>query len=1191
MPEVDKRLAFSSLEQQRREDPIDIPEILRGSAVDAQTLSGTPVAAEGGKVEEAIRSLFPKTVGASAVSFAEGGAAADTSVSLRIGCVLSGGQASGGHNVIVGVSDWLKANATGPDTALIGFLDGPHGIFTGNYIELTEERVSLYRNSGGFDMIGSGRHKIHEPDQFAGALRHAQELRLNGIVVIGGDDSNTNAAVLGEYFATQGCECVVVGAPKTIDGDLKLAEVGLETSFGFDSACKCYSECIGNIQTDCYASQKYYHFVRLMGRSASHIALECALQCHPNMCLIGEEVNEKALTPKDVAIQIADMIAARAKEGKHYGTVLVPEGLIEFFPAVQSLITEINDALGGGTEATSEALRGVLTAEAFETLSSLPEEIQKQLILDRDPHGNVQVSAIETEALLISMAGAILAERRAEGSYSGSFPDGAQSHFLGYEGRSLPPTLFDSSYCYGLGHVVGLLVQRRLNGFIAVIKNLNRPVAEWQPGGVPLTSMMTVERRLGKDKPVIRKALVELGQEPFTSFVALRDGWATGDHYRNPGPIQYQGPASTGGNFTLASTDPAAVGDLQTLISQGETTPAEVTLGNREETVFASHKLPANISPLQAQRLGAPPSCPPVLHCKNLNMERSAQLLDSALADAFPATSSQDVLELSAGSDSEAPAGAAKVGVVFCGRQNPAGHNIVAGLLQYLTESAGAGSALLGFLNGTKGLCAGSSLALDSATIDMFLNQGGFDMLGRSAEQLKTATQLGAAAETCSKLQLDGLVLVGGRHTLTDTALLAEHFAKHGCGTRVLAVPTSIERDITHPLIESTVGFDTITRVLASLIANISTDGRSAKKYWYFIRLPGRGTSHITLEAAARSQPNVVLLSEEVTKRGMNLRDVVTYVADIIAARAADGRNYGVVVLPEGLISAIPELATLVNDINALMASDAGSGKMSCEEAAEALSKATPWSAATFRSFPARVQSQLLLEREVHGTVQLSQIELERLLDELVGAELGRRKAAGSYEGKYSALCHYFGYQTRSALPSLFDANLGYTLGMTAAALIASGQDVTGQVAIARGLIKPVQEWSVGSVPVTSLLSLNIMPTVPPTWQVSSAGVSLTARPYQLLAAQREAWAKGDLYLQPGSTQFDGPSAEELSYTLTEEQSALAETMAKIEGQVASLLRICRQAYTPQVSPAGDPLLTLRLLVLTRAFFFVARSC
>ena len=467
-------------------------------------------------------------------------------------------------------------------------------------------------------------------------------------------------------------------------------------STGFDSACKCYSECIGNIQTDCLASQKYYHFVRLMGRSASHIALECALQCHPNMCLIGEEVAAQSLTPRDVASQIADVIAARAVEGKHYGTILVPEGLIEFFPAVQTLITEINDALGSGTEATAEALSEVLSVESYDTLSSLPSEIQLQLILDRDPHGNVQVSAIETEALLISMAGAILAERRKAGTYSGSFPAGAQSHFLGYEGRSLPPTLFDSSYCYGLGHVAGLLVRQRLNGFIAVLRNLNRPVNEWLPGGIPLTSMMCVERRLGQEKPVIRKALVELEQEPFLSYVALRDGWAAGDHFRNPGPIQYAGAAGQGTNFTLASTDRSlAAGAVRHMVAEsGLYAPVAVKLGTHLESKFACWKSPTNLSPLQAQRLATPPECPAVLSMSSfsllqgcgLKMLESPQQLENALNDAFPATSQQNVIELQR-SDPRVPLEPSvtahqttplRIGVVFCGRQNPAGHNIIA---------------------------------------------------------------------------------------------------------------------------------------------------------------------------------------------------------------------------------------------------------------------------------------------------------------------------------------------------------------------------------------------------------------------------------------------------------------------------------------------------------------------------------
>lgn len=963
---------FSALEQERRTAPVPLPPVLTTPHIRAEPIQGTPTAAGGDDVVKAIGALFPTIVGADAIEFVRG-PAADTGVSLRIGCVLSGDQASGGHNVISGLFDWIRANATGPSSALFGFLDGPQGIYNGNYIELYQDRVSLYRNQGGFDMIGSGRHKIHG-SQFGQALKVAQKLRLDGIVIIGGDESNTNAAMLGEYFQKEGCSCVVVGVPKTIDGDLKLPEVGLETSFGFDSACKCYSECIGNIQTDCCASQKYYHFVRLMGCSASHIALECAMQCHPNMCLIGEEVAAKALTPRDVATQVADMINTRAARGQHFGTVLVPEGLIGFFPSVQALITEINDALDSGTEPTVQALSKVLSPETNDTMSSLPAEIQLQLILDRDPHGNVQVSAIETEAMLISMAGTILDERRKAGTYDGQFPVGAQSHFLGYEGRSLLPTLFDSSYCYGLGHVAGLLVRHHFNGYIAVLRNLNRGVSEWLPGGVPLTSLMTVERRLGKEKPVIRKALVELQQEPFLSFAALRDGWASSDQYRNPGPIQYTGHTANGGNFTLASTDTGlAPGVFRRMIAEsGLYAPTPVTLGSFLEIRFACQKTPANLSPLQALRLASPPECPvalanasfSLLQGCGLQVQRSAQQLDAMLPDAFPAGSQQSIIELvpsnpqsfsspSEGAHQNTPS---RIGIVFCGRQNPAGHNIIAGLRTFLFKCCAPGSILIGFLNGTKGMCQQKHVELGDDTIAMFLNQGGFDMLGRSSEQLHTPTQLAAATECCVSLKLDGLVLVGGRHTLTDTAILSEHISNTvACNTRVIAVPSSIERDIVHPLIETTAGFDTVTRVMASLIANIATDGRSTKKYWYFIRLPGRDTSHIALEAAARTQPNIVLLAEEVIKRGMNLRSVVTYVTDIICQRAEAGKNYGVFVMPEGLVSAIPEIRNLVDDINTLIGANeqttprgAGAGGtteridlMNCEAVAEALAKAT----------------------------------------------------------------------------------------------------------------------------------------------------------------------------------------------------------------------------------------------------------
>ncbi len=502
-----------------------LPSILH----DLTQLRAVPSASANAVVE-----LFPHISGQSKLTIISGGSREARRLH-RVGVVLSGGQAAGGHNVIIGLFEALRQ--LNPASQLFGFLNGPSGIIKGQYRELVASELHLYLNSGGFDLIGSGRTKIETPEQLAAAKKTIEALQLDGLVIIGGDDSNTNAAMLGEYLRSQGCVCNVVGAPKTIDGDLRSDDI--EVSFGFDTACRTYSEAIGNICRDALSAKKYYHFIRLMGRSASHITLECALQTHPNLAIIGEEVAQQSLTLQQVAERIADVIGVRADAGKDYGVILLPEGLIEFIPDCKALIKELNTLLANGSSAIEDVLPQ-LTPSAANCLQAMPKEIQAQLLLDRDPHGNVQVSKIETERLFIAMVSDMLQQRSQQGKYSGKF--NAQPHFLGYEGRACFPTRFDSSYCYALGYTCALLVDAAANGYIAFVKGLARPVEEWEVGGAPLTSMIHLEERKGSRKPVIRKALVSLDGTAFALFASQREGWVLDDNYRYPGPIQFFGP-------------------------------------------------------------------------------------------------------------------------------------------------------------------------------------------------------------------------------------------------------------------------------------------------------------------------------------------------------------------------------------------------------------------------------------------------------------------------------------------------------------------------------------------------------------------------------------------------------------------------------------------------------------------------
>ena len=492
--------------------------------------------------QEEIKQLFPNTYGMPVVEFVQGEACEHEP--MNVGVILSGGQAPGGHNVICGIFDALKK--LNPENRLYGFLMGPGGLVDHHYKELTADIIDNYRNTGGFDMIGSGRTKLEKVEQFEKGLEVIRELNIKAIVIIGGDDSNTNACVLAEYYAAKNYGVQVIGCPKTIDGDLKNDQI--EASFGFDTATKTYSELIGNIERDCNSARKYWHFIKLMGRSASHIALECALQCQPNICIVSEEVEAKDQTLNDIVEQICKAVAKRAEDGNNYGVVLVPEGLIEFIPAIGRLIDELNDLLAAHgneykdlePEAQREYILKHLSKENAATFETLPEDVAHQLSLDRDPHGNVQVSLIETEKLLSDMCVAQLAKWAKEGKYVGKFA--TLHHFFGYEGRCATPSNFDADYCYALGTSAAQLIANGKTGYMAIVQNTTAPRDEWKAGGVPITMMMNIERRNGENKPVIKKALVKLDGNPFKTFVSMRDKWARETCYVYPGPIQYWGP-------------------------------------------------------------------------------------------------------------------------------------------------------------------------------------------------------------------------------------------------------------------------------------------------------------------------------------------------------------------------------------------------------------------------------------------------------------------------------------------------------------------------------------------------------------------------------------------------------------------------------------------------------------------------
>lgn len=535
---------LSPLQKARYAYTPKLPGMLRHgiSEICVQEGSATQSVADQAKIKE----LFPNTYGKNEITFQKGKNTAPAKKQV-VGVILSGGQAPGGHNVVCGLYDALKA--TNSENVLLGFKNGPSGLIEDDYLTFDDAYIDQFRNTGGFDIIGSGRTKLETEEQFAVAAQVCEKHGITAIVIIGGDDSNTNAAVLAEYFAAHNTGVQVIGCPKTIDGDLKNEDI--ECSFGFDTATKTYSELIGNIERDANSAKKYWHFIKVMGRSASHVAMECALETQPNICLISEEVSAQKMSLSTIADYIADSVEKRAAKGLNFGVAIIPEGVVEFVPEFSMLIAEINELLAGSKAIAFNALatwkekyefieKG-LSKEAMAVFAILPEGIQQQLFLERDPHGNVQVSLIESEKLFSALVKDKLAQRKKAGTYTGKF--NPLHHFFGYEGRCAFPSNFDADYCYSLGYNAFMLIQYGYNGYLSKVSNLSKPAEEWVAGGMPITKMMNIERRHGEDKPVIKKALVELDGKPFQYFAAHRDQWAVETAYTYPGAIQYFGPA------------------------------------------------------------------------------------------------------------------------------------------------------------------------------------------------------------------------------------------------------------------------------------------------------------------------------------------------------------------------------------------------------------------------------------------------------------------------------------------------------------------------------------------------------------------------------------------------------------------------------------------------------------------------
>jgi 6-phosphofructokinase 1 len=1168
------RKAYSDLQRERLQTDCQkyLPTVLEGRP-EAVKKEAVPASA---KDADTIKGLFPSTYDTPLVEFVKGAFAdkAAKNSPIKVGVVLSGGQAPGGHNVIAGIFDGIKQ--WHPDSRMIGFLDGPHGIFTGTFVEITATIMDGFRNTGGFDMLGSGRHKIESEEQFKDSMAVCQGIGLDGLVVIGGDDSNTNGAVLAEYFKANGCKTKVVGAPKTIDGDLKCPP-HIPVSFGFDTACKTYATLVGNVAVDALSAQKYYHLVRLMGRSASNIALEVGLITRPNACLLGEEVAAKKQSLRDLTVELADMVEQRSNLGKDYGVVVLPEGLIEFIPEFNNLIAEINDKLAApGVEATEESVLAVLSPENVESFKYLPNFIRAQLLLDRDPHGNVQVAKIETEKLLAATISAELEERRGKGTYKGHFSP--QFHAFGYEGRAGLPTVFDASYCYALGYTATALLANGLTGLIASVKNLLAPVKEWQCGGVPITSLCVIERRKGKDKPVIRKALVELDgplSQPFTAWQKIRNQLMLMDAYSVPGPTQFdmEGcPASTDIPISLQ-------------LELGKVLPglvAPVEAKKMGKILFAPQPVETR-SALQQWRMQRTQRLPHDLAEFNMaacQIELGAATYNAMSKDDMESMS-KHFSELEApllkviAADGRGPVPSnQKIGVVFSGRQSPGCHDLICGLVDMI----GATGKLIGFVGGTQGLFTKQCVDLTPEMCHSYKGTGGLDLLGRTVDRIKSESELDSVRKACEELGLTGLVLVGGTRSNTDAAFVAEHFKNNGQKTAVVGVPCGIEGSMINEFIEASIGFDSVSKASSQLVGNTAIDGSSARKYYYFLKLMDGGstggaasTSHVALEVALQTKPNLLLLTEEVDQQRMSLRDVVHHVADFVSQRAANGKNFGTILVAEGLLEAIPEFHTLLQELEGI--------PMPCTME-KALPELTQWSRALFQSLPEFMQKELLFERQSNAAVQLSALETERLIAELTEDVLNKRKKMGTYKGGFSQVCQFLGYQARCSMPSDFDSDYAYALGGTAALLAAYGN--SGYMANVSQLSKPVEQWQAGGVPLTAMMS--VPPHLP--HESRRAAPSIRPRKVDLESSAFLQWckirdecAKEELYENPGPIQFSGPSAGRVSHTITCKYPYIQE-LTYLKEQITEMSAKLRPGCDPRkVLVAKQSLKTLNLIL------------
>ncbi|OII71635.1 phosphofructokinase family protein [Cryptosporidium andersoni] len=1231
-------------------------------------------------------SFFPMTIGS---KFVELRAISESTwqhyPARRVGVVLSGGQAAGGHNVIAGIMSYIKV--CNPSSQLFGFLGGPEGVYTERYIELKEELImSQFRNQGGFNIICSGRHKIETEEQMQASLNVCEKLQLNGLIIIGGDDSNTNAAILAEYFKKEGSNIVVIGCPKTIDGDLK-NEV-IETSFGYDTATKVYCEEIGSIMTSLLTKRDRYHFVRLMGRSASHITLECALQTHPNLTFIGEEIKEKNRSLMSIIDEIVEMILLRESMDKKFGIVLLPEGLIEFIPEFEVLIKEFNSALLIDTN--KEQIISRLSNEARNLFQELPPEVQNQLLLERDPHGNVQVAKIATEDLLVHLTITKLKEIGKE-----YLLNNAKTHYLGYEGRCALPSNFDSNYCYALGHAAGALIDNRCTGYMAIIRNLHEHPKLWIPAGCPLINMMNIEVRKGKSVPVIKKYLVELDGVLFNLFSKVREHWKVIDYYRNPGPIQFDGPLADISNYMICHpkiedllpipnkdgnqiTSIGCVSPLQMyrckeilltpslLSSKTICTEEEYFSSDTDVTSLLLSKLPFQLNKTNNKTLVFCEDNDLIRNNGNLLTNQISQFSNSLniINNSQSTSTPQSIINSLNFTNTNVGSNVCDFGSGYSIPPSPSSNSpyCIGFLLIGLCQPPGTQNVINGILdnfinlnkivifNSIDSLYSGKGYVvnLDESTREIYsylLNNGGCQFPCSKYEPVALNLQYNEGSDNIEEkddekfnrsvwapfenilmddiwkvfdyYNMSGLVVLGDSDAITIASYLTENLCRINYNkTCIVTIPTSLENNVKNPMIDTCIGFDTVTHNCSTLVGNLLIDAASATKYWYFMKLIGSKTSNLVLETSLQTHPNIVVIPERYSSSEckyvesgimeVTLDDIITEICDIICLRNNIGDSFGGIIISEGILDQVyptKEYRRLIFEklaVDQYDNNEEGNYKVKTnltanQDSIKNISKLSNLTSneisviEDFKSIFKKVEEKLI--RKIETCPLIEDVPTELIIAQLVNEELIYRKTQGIYKGNFSYVCFNFGYQVSSTVPTELDCNLGYLNGKLAGKIIEKNL-IGGYMTGIKGICSKIEDWYFYAIPLTSLLHLNMKDNIEKMMmmivnkrnsnssnvkQVNKGGniynnslmtkVHLSCRnnqidmicskPYKLFLNAIEKWELNNVYINPGPVQYYGSSKYIINRTLFEEEFYYVKMLQELDDLTRSIKNSC----------------------------------